>query len=131
MKPNICIPPKSAPKPDIFTSDERDTITGVLARLNRPCNCGSAIVDDVIGAVLERAESHTDENATEGNSFYDPLDDAPAEWGEFAAHILDAADLLDHGSSIGWAWLTEDGQLFLKFLRYYGTQEEWPGWVWE
>lgn len=33
------------------------------------------------------------------------------------AYTMDAAGLTDHGSSIGWAWLTQDGKDFLYAIN--------------
>ena len=33
------------------------------------------------------------------------------------AYTLDAAELTEHGSSIGGAWLTEEGRMFLWLLE--------------
>lgn len=33
------------------------------------------------------------------------------------AYCMDRAELTDHGSSIGWAWLTEDGEYFLWAIK--------------
>ena len=39
------------------------------------------------------------------------------------AYTMDAAKFTDHGSSIGWAWLTEDGENFLWAIKY-GTEHD-------
>lgn len=44
-----------------------------------------------------------------------PPDESPlAEW---FLHLLDHADLIDHGSSIRTSWLTEKGRRFLAVLQ--------------
>ncbi len=67
--------------------------------------------------LLERAEDH-DKNG----GFYD-AEDAEYTWLEFGAKVIDAAGLIEHGTGIGWAWLTEEGKLLLKFLREFGLSD--------
>ncbi len=84
------------------------------------CGCGSSSKWDVILSVLERA-------ADESHSFYEPIGNAPSAWVEVLAMFLDAAGFLEHGTGIGWAWLTPKGNAVLGFLRHYGTADEkWP-----
>lgn len=40
------------------------------------------------------------------------------------AYALDAAGFTEHGSSIGGAWLTEEGQMFLKVLRLQNLEDD-------
>jgi hypothetical protein len=78
----------------------------------------------------------------EGNkapSFYDKAEDASERWVHFGAHILDNSDLLEHGTGIGFAWLTDEGKLLLEFLREFGTypgtfgedDAPWPSWAFD
>jgi len=38
----------------------------------------------------------------------------------FAEYLLDSMGLLEHGSNIEWAWLTDKGREMLEFLREHG-----------
>lgn len=85
-------------------------LRAIRARLNL-CGCGSSSHWQLISELLREAQSHTHDG------FYrDP-------WFEFGAKVLDSWDLLDHGTGIGFAWLTEDGELLLEFLQDFGTEE--------
>jgi hypothetical protein len=51
---------------------------------------------------------------------------------EFAANALDSWGLLEHGTGIGYPWLTERGKIVYQFLTEYGTDpDEWPKWATE
>ena len=71
--------------------------------------------------LLENCVSHA-------RHFYD--DDVPEDqvgfW-EFAANCLDSFGLSEHGTSIGYCWLTDDGKLLLQFLQDFpdGKYPEW------
>ena len=62
-------------------------------------------------------------------SFYEKAKEASADWVGFAALALAQypASLLEYGTSIGWAWLTPDGERLLAWLREHGTDDsKWP-----
>lgn len=104
-----------------------ETASAIIDRLGL-CNCGHAQCWEIVKLMLERAEA-LDADRENAPSFYDAMDDIPARMVEFVAHVMgsDQWDLLEHGSSIGGAWLTKDGETLLAFLREHGTdQEEWP-----
>ena len=87
------------------------------------CGCGSPAPYAIIHAMLARA-------AAEG-SFYDPLDDIPGKATELIAKVMgsDSWGLLEHGCSIGGAWLTERGEALLHFFEAYGDDDDaWPEW---
>lgn len=97
------------------------------------CGCGSqgGVADyAIVHGMLSRAR-HLDTMEGRGSvSFYEAMDAAPAEWVEFGAKVLDSWGLLDHGTGIGHAWLTDNGVAFLLFLDEYGDDSEnWPQWV--
>lgn len=73
------------------------------------CGCGTDTAWECVREVLEEAEHHSREG------FY------RYKWLEFGAHILDGKALLEHGSGIGFAWLTDAGRELLEFLREFGT----------
>lgn len=84
------------------------------------CGCGTTEKWGILLLMLERA---TDRD----KSFYDPIGDVPGAWVEFIAMVLDSHGFIEHGTSIGCAWLTPKGNAVLSFLRIYGTdQDEWP-----
>lgn len=105
------------------------------------CGCGSstemwAIVRDVLArAAVPHAELYV---PGERKSFYDPMPehDLSAIAVEFVAQALSQAGFLEHGSSIGFAWLSGAGRLLLDFLRQHGTEQrgmddpKWPEWAW-
>lgn len=91
----------------------------VIGKLNL-CSCGTNAHWECILELLEEASQHTKEG------FYRD------KWFEFGAKVLDSNGLIEHGTGIGFAWLTDDGKLLLKFLRDFGVEEdeskEFPGW---
>lgn len=105
------------------------------------CGCGSTDAYDVVLALLERSEKlGASAIGDKVPSFYDSMEDedltASPPWVEFGAKVLDHAGLLEHGSGIGHAWMTEEGTLLLEFLREFGTEEKcdpaeegWPDWA--
>lgn len=89
-----------------------------------PCHCGSGTTWEVLLELLRRA------NDPERVGFYKPFEDASRRWAEFGAHMLDAMDLAEHGTGIGWPWLTDKGKLLLVFLEEFGTDvDKWPEWA--
>jgi hypothetical protein len=91
------------------------------------CGCGTGSEYDVVLFLLERSEKAMEKGSP---SFYDPAPDAAAPWVEFGAKVLDARGLLEHGTGIGCAWLTDEGKALLSFLREFGTdREKWPAWA--
>lgn len=90
------------------------------------CGCGSSSHMHIIFMLLERAEDHDSKG-----SFHDKAEDASGGWVEFGAKCLDSWDLIEHGTGIGWAWLTDEGKLVLRFLREFGLDDidpTWPDW---
>ena len=105
----------------------------------RLCWCGSRSEFPLILKLLERAEKRN-ESYKDSISYYEYLyciSGNIIKWFvvEVFAKVLDSWGLLEHGTGIGWAWLTDDGQMLIDFLREYGTQESrddgselWPDW---
>ncbi len=110
----------NAPNQSLDTQKE---IRRILSKLDL-CNCGGPEVAWVIvKALLERSSE-------ESKSFYDPMLGAPGNWVEFGAKVLDSHNLLEHGSGIGSAWITDDGKLLLEFLTKFGVNpDNWPEWA--
>ncbi len=85
------------------------------------CGCGTTGRESywaVLLNLLEEAEDHTE------IGFYQN------RWFEFGAKVLDSWGLLEHGSGIGGAWLTEDGALLLQFIRDFGVDNKFhPDWL--
>lgn len=94
------------------------------------CTCGSASTYGVLLELLERAELNS-LNPTNSPGFYGAMPEASSRWVEFGGHVLDGMGLIEHGTGVGWAWLTKPGVILLKFLRKFGTldKEEWPRWA--
>lgn len=76
------------------------------------CACGSNTHWECVKELLVEAEQHA---SKEG--FYRD------KWFEFGAKVLDSWGLLEHGTGIGFAWLTDDGRLLLEFLTDFGTED--------
>jgi len=100
------------------------------------CRCGSVDSWGLVLAMLERSESiharHDPSGKHGQKGFFDPMPefDLSSSAVEFIAHIMGGSwGLLDHGSSIQYAWLTDSGKELLEFLREHGTDPEaWPAW---
>jgi hypothetical protein len=106
-----------------FKKTIRDECLGKLGL----CDCGTGSEYDVVLFLLERSEKALEKGLP---GFYDPAPDAAAPWVEFGAKVLDAAGLLEHGTGIGCAWLTDEGKALLSFLREFGTdRHKWPAWA--
>ena len=88
------------------------------------CGCGNSNWP-IILYLLEIAEDHD-----KRGSFYQLEDGAVLGWREFGAKVLDDWGLIEHGTGIGWAWLTAEGVSLLAWIRANGTDEDaWPeGW---
>jgi hypothetical protein len=80
------------------------------------CGCGTDAHWEIVLRLLKMAENH-DKNG----SFYGVKGTELAPWIEFGAKVIDGWGLIEHGTGIGWAWLTEDGELLLAWLRKFGT----------
>lgn len=50
---------------------------------------------------------------------------------EFIADVMSSShwDLLEHGTGIGYSWLTEKGAKLLQFFGDFGSNsDKWPEW---
>jgi hypothetical protein len=86
------------------------------------CSCACGNEYEVMLFILNRA--HERQVFCDENLLYGCL--------ELVVKLLSSytIDLLEHGTSVHWSWLTEKGQLLQEFLQQYGTdQDEWPEWV--
>lgn len=99
------------------------------------CDCGAGDGWMLIRDLLRRARDRM--SGESKLSFYDPMHIhyreapalIPAEAVEVLAKWLDSyqCGLLDHGTGIGGAFLTRDGELLLRFLDECGTNSNlWP-----
>lgn len=93
--------------------DKALKIRAIIERIGI-CGCGTDAHWVCILELLKESENHTVEG------FYRD------RWYEFGAKVLDGWDLLNHGTGIGRAWLTDDGKLLLEFLRDFGTEDASP-----
>lgn len=109
----------------------------IVERINF-CGCGTNAHWECVLELLERAENHDAKGSF--YRFFNEKDRADPRdpWIEFGAKCLDSWDLIDHGTGIGWAWLTDDGKLLLRFLREFSTDDQvehtatdgkWPLWA--
>lgn len=112
-----------------YTKEHQRRLRHLLSDRIGLCGCGTGDTWPLLLSMLERAENHTSRGY-----FTDPLGDIPANAIEFIAHVMDSWELLEHGSGIGSAWLTQDGIEVLTFLRRWGTDPGemgnsiWPEW---
>lgn len=92
-------------------------LSKILSRIGF-CGCGSDRKWQTMRLLLENAESHA-------RPFYDEAE-GELFW-EFSANCLDSFGLIEHGTSIGYAWLTDEGEALLAFLREFpdGNYPEW------
>ena len=74
------------------------------------CPCGSATEWECVLEILEAYETRSDA-IRNGDRWY-----------EFAAKALDSWGLTEHGTSVAYGWLTDDGKILLEFLRDFGTE---------
>lgn len=104
-----------------------NTVQLQLSKLNL-CECGSKSEFEIVLLLLDRAKRNQDQNKfDESLTFYAPCEDASGRWIEFGAKVLDGVGLLEHGTGIGCAYLTDEGNLVLQFLQEYGTDtDKWP-----
>jgi len=75
------------------------------------CACGTNAHWECVKELLEGAIEHKDRGFYRDN------------WFEFGAKVLDSWGLLEHGTGIGYAWLTGDGRLLLEFLQDFGLDD--------
>jgi hypothetical protein len=92
------------------------------------CGCGRADKYELIRELLERA--------ARGGRLDEPFDDISERAAEFIADVMNSAkwNLLEHGGSVRFSWMTERGKCLLAFLRDYGNDAHkslWPEWVFD
>jgi hypothetical protein len=93
--------------PTPFKKIIRDQCIGKLGL----CACGSNTDYEIVLMMLDRSERNfAMKGCDESLTFYAPAEDASGRWVEFAAKILDAAGLIEHGTGIGSSWLTDTGK---------------------
>jgi hypothetical protein len=86
------------------------------------CGCGSGEVRDLLHECLEWAASGDKRFEKTGSEWDKGFYRSTAH--ELAAHVLDHAGLLEHGSGIGWAWVTADGERLLTMVREQMKREQ-------
>lgn len=71
------------------------------------CGCGlsESIAGDVVVLLVELAKPHEERSEEIQTKYYEAL-----------GHWIAAKGLTEHGTSIGGAWLTEDGEAVLRFM---------------
>ena len=90
-------------------------IREILERIS-VCGCGTAAHWQCVFDLLTEAENNSNDRLSEKGFYRD-------QWFEWGAKVLDKWGLLEHGTGIGWAWLTDDGKMVLEFLRDFGLAE--------
>ena len=82
------------------------------------CGCGTDGPMEVVKEVLERAwQFWSIEHPASLHLRLDmPMRDAKGRWVELVAKFLDDKGFLEHGTSIGCAWLTDRGKGLLALL---------------
>ena len=79
------------------------------------CGCGNP--EDAMEAVAEYLQSLTLEKIDERHAYYKEHYGCDRLWNNkllmCLAYTVDNAGFTDHGSSINWSWLTDDGKYFL------------------
>ncbi|MBI2064896.1 MAG: hypothetical protein HYT62_02485 [Candidatus Yanofskybacteria bacterium] len=116
----------------VWSDKDQETLRVFNSKVSL-CGCGSATEWDIVKLLLERSRDIRVANEKESTDkppcFYDSLDGAPGKWVEFGAKVIDHWGLLEHGVGIGHAWLTDEGELLLRFLSDFGTDsDKWPEW---
>lgn len=114
-------------QPPNWGNDQRQAIIAILARA-RLCGCGSGEQYRVMRDILQRGKNRKDGDIS--LTFYDPLGEICGIAVEFIANVFNTWGLFSHNSSMGSALITPDGELLLKFLNDFGTEEKkWPEWI--
>lgn len=80
------------------------------------CPCGSGADFELLIEVLEWCALDHESKGREGTY-------RSAAW-ELAAKVLDQADLIEHGSGIGWPWLTSWGEEVLEAVEKLKQEPE-------
>jgi len=94
-------------------------IQALVKKMNL-CMCGWGTEYEVVKEGLEYARRVHESKP--GDPFIG-LDDM----GEFRQKVLDSWGLLEHGTSVGGSWLTDDGKVLLAWFDEHGTNaDEWP-----
>lgn len=113
--------------PDWGNEQLQRELVAILDRA-RICGCGSGEQHRVMRDILQRGKNRADGDIA--LTFYDPLGEICGIAVEFIANVFNTWKLLSHNSSIGSALITSDGELLLKFLNDFGTEEKkWPEWI--
>lgn len=79
------------------------------------CCCGSGLDFALLLEVLEWCNREDKHDLKDGGCYRN------AGW-ELAAKVLNAADLIEHGSGIGWPWLTPWGKKVLEWCLQHKEQ---------
>lgn len=118
----VLTPPSVSAGPELAKkwTRERAGCVGALVRKISLCPCGRGDQWEYVLRILDEAAS---DNKPAGGFGRDP-------WLCLAASLLNAIELLDHGGSMTYAWLTAEGEVLREFLTDFGASDnEWPQWV--
>lgn len=101
--------------PDFYDGDEPLDILSSALNL---CGCGSdKPVELLYECLLWAAMGGPNQKGWE-KGFYRDVG------AELAAKLLDSYGLLEHGTGIGWAWITEDGKRLLNLIELRKQEEK-------
>lgn len=81
------------------------------------CSCGTGEDFTLLEETLRFCALPNDERFRREDEWKDGLYRSPGH--ELAGKLLDCYDLIEHGSSIAWAWATPDGHLLLELMDSY------------
>jgi hypothetical protein len=79
------------------------------------CGCGSGKDFELLLEVLEISEMNGNEKYTDEDRKIGCMYNSPGR--ELAAKVLDSAGWIEHGSGIGWPWITDVGKTALRIIR--------------
>ena len=107
-----------------LTKKQQQELRHILSDKIHFCGCGS---DEAKWVLLQKLLERAEDQQVGDPGYYAPLNDIPGYAVEFMAHALDGWGLIEHGTSIGYCWLTTRGEKVLAWLRLHGTDDvTWP-----
>jgi hypothetical protein len=95
------------------------------------CGCGRPdhfweVVRDTLDAcdAGDLSDQAWKQRSEKFQALFGPYDQEVDQFKDFALYVVgsDYAELMEHGSSVGGSWLTDDGREALAFLRQWGTE---------
>ncbi len=99
-----------------FDPDAYKTSDDLIKSITDLCGCGSGQDFNLLWEVLEWCDSGDARHAEGTQGCY-----RSAAW-ELAAKVLDRAELITHGTGIGWPWTEQFGKELLALRRKEGEK---------